>query len=171
MKITARERTLVVGGGVLLAILLAGQMLISPAYQRIRDLQRLVPQKERELGEVRQLRKELEALQGRKNYLLQNIPPGERTLAPLAKLDGLIERCGLRAYIRSIRPTQGAAEAGEEMTVEVQAERVDLPQLTRFLYEVQAAPRGVRIARMGIKPRYTTPRYLDITLQMVFYRT
>jgi hypothetical protein len=56
------------------------------------------------------------------------------------------------------------------MTVEVSMEKADLAQLTRFLYEVQSSPGGFRIARLAIKPRYTTPRYLDVNLQMVFYQ-
>ncbi len=56
------------------------------------------------------------------------------------------------------------------MNVEVQIEKADLPHLIRFLYEVQSSPGGSRIARMALKPRYTSPRYLDVTLQMIFYQ-
>ncbi len=56
------------------------------------------------------------------------------------------------------------------MTVEVLMEKVDLAQVTRFLYVAQSSPGGFRIARLAIKPRYTSPRYLDVNLQMVFYQ-
>jgi hypothetical protein len=55
------------------------------------------------------------------------------------------------------------------MTVDVVLEKAELPRLTRFLYETQSSPGGSRLARMNLKPRYTTPRYLDVSLQMVFY--
>ena len=57
------------------------------------------------------------------------------------------------------------------MTVEVMMEKTELPQLTRFLYEMQSSPGGFQISRMTIKPRYTTPRYLDVSLQVFFYRS
>jgi len=102
--------------------------------------------------------------------MVQKIPAGERALAPLSKLDGLIERAGLRQSIRSIKPSPTTGTGAEAMIVEVLMEKANLPQLTRFLYEVQSSPGGFRIARLAIKPRYTTPRYLDVSLQMVFYQ-
>ncbi len=56
------------------------------------------------------------------------------------------------------------------MTVDVLMEKAELPQLTRFLYEIQSSPGGSRVARINLKPRYTTPKYLDVSLQMVFYQ-
>ena len=80
----------------------------------------------------------------------------------------LIERSGLRQNIRAIKPSPSAG--GEGMIVEVQVEKAELPQLTRFLYEVQSSPGGSGIGRLTIKPRYTTPKYLDVSLQMMFYQ-
>jgi hypothetical protein len=100
--------------------------------------------------------------------MLQKIPAEERSLPPLSRLDGWIERSGLRKNIRSIKPSP--SPGGEGMIVEVMVEKAELPQLALFLYEVQSSSGGSRIARLGVKPRYTTPKYLDISLQLIFYR-
>jgi len=170
MRVTGRERTFLVGGACLLGALLVIQLVFYPAYKRTQELERLIPQKERDLRELRQLRKEFDSLKEMRAARVQKIPASERALAPLSKLDSLIERAGLRQNIRSIKPSPSTGAGAEAMTVEVLMEKADLPQLIRFLYEVQSSPGGFRIARLGIKPRYTTPRYLDVTLEMVFYQ-
>jgi len=168
MKITGREKTFLWGGIGLLAALLIFQFAVSPAVKRTKDLNRLIPQKEKELKELYLLSQELNSLREAKSVILQKIPAGERSLAPLSRLDGWIERSGLRQNVKSIKPTP--SPGGEGMTVDVLMEKAELPQLTRFLFEIQSAPGGSRVARINLKPRYTTPRYLDVSLQMVFYQ-
>ena len=168
MRVTGREKIFLWGGAGFLAVLLIFQLSVYPAMKRARDLTRLIPQKEQDLKELRQLRKELDSLREAKTVILQKIPIQERALPSLSRLDGWIERAGLRQNIRSIKPS--AATGREGMAVEVQIEKSELPQLTRFLYEVQSSPGGSRIARLTVKPRYTVPRYLDVSLQMVFYQ-
>ena len=170
MRIAGRERIFLVGGACFLGALLVFQMAFYPALKRTRELERLIPQKERDLRELRLLRRELDSLKEMRAIMVQKVPPSERTLSPLSKLDGLIERSGLRQNIRSIKPSPSMGAGTEAMTVEVLMEKADLTQLTLFLYHVQSSPGGFRIARMAIKPRYTTPRYLDVNLQMVFYQ-
>jgi hypothetical protein len=168
MKITGREKTFLWGGIGLLAALLIFQFAASPAVKRTKDLNRLIPQKEKELKELRLLSQELNSLREAKSVILQKIPAGERSLPPLSRLDGWIERSGLRQNVKSIKPAP--SPGGEGMTVDVLMEKAELPQLTRFLYEIQSSPGGSRVARINLKPRYTTPKYLDVSLQMVFYQ-
>ncbi len=169
MRIAGRERTFIRIGAVVLGAILLFQFAIYPAYKRTRELDRLIAQKERDLREVRALRKELETLRELRAALIQKVPPQERNLAPLAKLDGVIGRSGIRQNIRSIKPSPGTPGA-EGLNVEILMEKIEVPQLTRFLFEAQSSG-GFHITRMAVKPRYTTPRYLDLSLQMVFYQS
>jgi hypothetical protein len=141
-----------------------------PSIKRTGELERLIPRKERDLREIRLLRKEYDSLKEMRASMVQKIPASERALSPLSKLDGMVERCNLRQNIRSIKPSTSTGVGGETMIVEILMEKIDLAQVTRFLYVVQSSHGGFRIARLAIKPRYTTPRYLDVNLQMVFYQ-
>jgi len=170
VKISGREKAFLVSGACIIGVLLVFHLALYPALKRARDLERLIPQKERELKELRLLTKEYDSLKQLRMVMAQKVPVEERALSPLSKLDGWVERSGLRQNIRSIKPTPAVGGGAEVMTVELSLEKADLPHLTRFLYLIQSSPGGFRIARMAIKPRYTTPRFLDITLQMVFYR-
>jgi type II secretory pathway component PulM len=170
MRITGRERTFVIGGACLLGALLVFQLVLYPSIKRTGELERLIPRKERDLREIRLLRKEYDSLKEMRASMAQKIPASERALSPLSKLDGMIERSNLRQSIRSIKPSTSTGVGGGTVTVEVSMEKVDLPQITRFLYVAQSSHGGFRIARLAIKPRYTTPRYLDVNLQMVFYQ-
>jgi type II secretory pathway component PulM len=169
MRVSGRERIVLVLGGCLAGVLLLYLFAIDPALKRTRELDRLIPQKERELAELRLLHKEMDSLKGMRALMIQKIPGNERNLPPLAKLDGWIEQSGLRSQVRSIKPAPASGGGAEALTVELQLEKADLPQLTRFLFEIQSGG-GARIARMGVKPRYTTPRFMDVSLQMIFYQ-
>jgi len=169
MRISRREKIFLFGGMGLAALILVSQLLIYPAVKRSKDLDRLISQKEKEIQALRLLKKELGALKESHAALLQQIPGEERTIEPLSKLDRLLERTGLREKVRIIKPSP-APGSGMESRIEVEFQRVELPPLTRFLYEVESSASGIRLEKMNIKPRYTSPRYLDVTLQMVFYR-
>jgi len=158
------------GGTCLLGGLLIFHLAIYPALKRAEDLERLIPQKERDLKELRLLKKEFDYLKRARAVLSQKVAVDEKTLSPLSRLDGWVERSGLRPNVRAIKPSPSPGFGGEAMTIEISLEKTDLPHLTRFLYLVQSSPGGFRINRMSLKPRYTTPRYLDINLQMVFYQ-
>ena len=168
MRISGREKLFLWGGAVSLAALLVFLLAVDPALKRAGELKRLIPQKEQELKQLRLLQKELESLRETKAALLQKIPAGERTLPPLSRLDGWIERSGLRPSVKSIKPSP--SPGGDGMAVDVLMEKAELPHLTRFLYEAQSSSGGFRVARANIKPRYTTPKYLDVSLQLIFYQ-
>jgi type II secretory pathway component PulM len=168
MRIAGREKIFLWAGAGFLAALLILQLAIYPAFKRTQELKRLIPQKERELKELRQLGEELGSLRKAKAEWVQRVPVQERSLAPLSRLDGWIERSGLRQNIRAIKPSPPSQ--GEGMVIEVLVEKADLPQLTRFLFEVQSSPGGCRIERLTVKPRYTAPKYLEVSLQLVFYQ-
>lgn len=170
MRIAGRERIFIIAGAILIAVFFLFQFAVSPAYKRTRELDRLIPQKERDLRDIRELRKELDSLKELRTGLIQKIPVNERNLPPLSKLDGLIGRSAVRQNIRSIKPSPGAPGSPEALTVEILMEKIEIPQLTRFLYEAQSSG-GFRISRMAVKPRYTAPKYLDLSLQIVFYQS
>lgn len=170
MRITGREKMFLWGGGILLLALFLVLGVLNPLLQRNRELDRLIAQKGKDLKEIRLLRMEFDALKERRALILQKIQPGEKGQSPLAKLDHLIDRANLRPHVKAIKPSPSTGAGGETMTVEVLMEKADLPQVTRFLYEIQSSPGGFRVSRLTIKPRYTTPRFLDVTLQMVFYQ-
>ena len=152
----------------MMAALLVFLLVVDPALKRAGELKRLIPQKERELNQLRLLQKELESLKEARAALLQKVPAGEKALPPLSRLDGWIERSGLRPSVKSIKPSPSPQGGG--MVVDVLMEKAELSPLTRFLYEAQSSPGGLRVARINLKPRYTTPKYLDVSLQLIFYQ-
>lgn len=170
MKITGREKIFLWMGAIVGAAALISILVVDPLWKRSRELDRLIPQKERELEEIRSLRKELESLTEAKAILARRTPAGEKALPPLSRLDGWIETAQLRSQVRSIKPSTPPGASGEGMIVELVMEKADLPRLTHFLYAMQSEGAGMRIGRMTLKPRYTTPRFIDISIQMVFYQ-
>lgn len=170
MRIKEREKKFIVVGIFCLGIILVFQLVIYPAWQRAGDLERLIRQKEKELSELRALRKELISLRQIRADLSLRLPPEERNLPPLSRLNSWVERAELKQNVRTIKPSPAVGGGGEEMIVELVLEKTDLPHLTRFLYLIQSSPGAFNISRISIKPRYTTPRFIDASLQIVFYQ-
>lgn len=171
MRIKEREKKFIGAGVCFLGLVLVFQLVIYPAWRRAGDLERLILQKEKELTELRALKKELLSLRQMRADLSRRLPPEEKNLPPLSRLDGWVERAELKQNIRAIKPSPAVGGGSEEMIVEVTLEKTDLPHLTRFLYLIQSSPGAFNISRISIKPRYTTPRFIDVSLQIVFYRS
>jgi hypothetical protein len=138
MRISGREKLFLWGGAVSLAALLVFLLAVDPALKRAGELKRLIPQKEQELKQLRLLQKELESLRETKAALLQKIPAGERTLPPLSRLDGWIERSGLRPSVKSIKPSP--SPGGDGMAVDVLMEPHPFPLRGPIL--LRRVPRG-----------------------------
>lgn len=171
MRIKEREKKLIGGGLLFLGLILLFQWVIYPAWQRAGDLERLIRQKEKELSELRVLQKELASLRKFRTDLSKEQPLTEKNLPPLLRLNSWVERGEIKQNIRAIKPTPAVGGGSAEMIIEVSLEKTDLPHLTRFLFLIQSSPGAFNISRISIKPRYTTPRFIDVTLQLVFYRS
>lgn len=171
MRIKDREKKFIIAGIFCLGMILVFQLVIYPTWKRAGDLERLIQQKEKELSELRALKKELVSLRQMRADLSLRLPPEERNLPPLSRLNRWVERAELKQNIRVIKPSPAVGGGSEEMIVELALEKTDLPHLTRFLYLIQSSSGAFNISRISIKPRYTTPRFIDVSLQIVFYRS
>jgi type II secretory pathway component PulM len=166
---SSRERAFLTIGAVLSVILLGYHFLFSPFVDRLRIVDRLITQKESEIVEMSQLRKQVLAAQqkisGVENRIVQY-----KGFSLFSTVEGIAVKNHIKDKIVFIRP-QPSQVLGDyrEVAVEVKVESVTLAQTVKFLETIQASPQFLRVKRAQLKTRYNDPRLLDGTFVVASY--
>jgi general secretion pathway protein M len=171
MKLGGREKLMIIAGGVAVALLLFYRFGLSPAFERLRALDRLVAIKEREAHELRSLRETYVAQKRLMEEVNQSLAQRGQDFAIFSFLEDLATKTGIKDNIMYMKPALTTpGELFRESSVEMRLEGIALQQLTRYLYDIERAPQLLRVRRMHIKPRPANPDLLDVTFQVsTFY--
>lgn len=171
ITLARRERRLVVGGAVVLALTLLYVLLLEPLLTRNRDLDRLIAQKTREHGEVVRLGEEYRQAQARLESLRARLSRAPQNFQLLSYLESLTVQNGIRDRIAYMRP-QPAATVGSfrEQSVEMRLDAVTINQTITFLDQLASAPPGLRVKRLSVVRRYDNANRLDVVVQVAAYQ-
>jgi general secretion pathway protein M len=171
MKLGKREKVMIAAGGVVVILLLFYQFGFSPALNRLRLLDRLVAQKEREVHEMKALRGTYLMQKSLMEEVNRNLNQRGPEFAIFSFLEDLANKSGVKTNIMYMKPALSTVgELYRESSVEMRLEGITLQQLIRYLYDIERAPQVLRVRRMHIKPRAANPDLLDVTFQVsTFY--
>ena len=171
MNLGGREKLVMIAGGVAVALLLFYRFGLSPALERLRMLDRLVATKERDLHEMKTLRETYLAQKRLMEEVNQSLAQRGQDFAIFSFLEELANKTGIKNNIMYMKPALTTpGELFRESSVEMRLEGIVLPQLTRYLYDIERAPQLLRVRRLQIKPRTANPDQLDVTFQVsTFY--
>jgi general secretion pathway protein M len=171
MRLGGREKLVLIAGGVAVALLLFYRLGLSPALERLRMLDRLVATKERDLHEMKSMRDTYLAQKRLMEQVNQSLAQRDKDFAIFSFLEELANKTGIKNNIMYMKPALATpGELFRESSVEMRLEGIALPQLTRYLYDIEQAPQLLRVRRMHVKPRAADPDQLDVTFQVsTFY--
>ena len=163
--LSTRERW-VLGGGVVIAVaLLAYMFWISPTWERMTTLERLIPRKTEEIVAFEKEQAQYATLAARIESLEGRIKEGG---APFSFLEAHAAKNRLRRQIAFIRPLAPEERPPyREVAAEVRMEGVRLGQIVPFLGAVERFP--YRIKRLSIKTRFADPSLLDVQFVVSSY--
>ncbi|MFQ5598335.1 MAG: type II secretion system protein GspM [Nitrospiria bacterium] len=169
LRLSPREKWMLGGGGLLALILIGYFMLFDPAWERMRQLESLIPRKEKALRDLMQLKEEWSAV-SKQLQAVENRLPLETTFSPLSFLEENAAKNGIRGNIAFIRPLSPQTHAPyREIPVEVKVEDVSLPQIISFLQAIETAPQRLRIKRLAMKTRFSDKDKMDVTFLVLSY--
>ena len=168
-RFSPRERW-IVGGGAGIALFLIGYFVfVGPAVDRMASLDRLIPQKEKEVREFSKLRDDYQEI-SRAIQEVERRLPAQNQFSPLSFLEENAAKNQIRANIAYIRPMAPQLhEPYREIPVEVKVENVALARIVPFLASIQTAPYYLRIKRLAMKTRFSDPAFLDVTFVVSSY--
>ncbi len=168
MILTQREKLIVLGGIVLLGLLAAFQVFVRPAMGRLRILERVVPEKQQNLDNLKNQSKDYIALRNRLEKLRLAIVTGQKDKKILSFIEGAQQECGLMQKVISITPTTTAINDIYEKTyVEVKYGAVTLEQVIQLLLKIELSDLPLGIRTVEIKRCLQNPALLDMVIQLV----
>ena len=139
-------------------------LAVKPARDRIRTLQRIVPEKQAQVHQLQALSAQYTAL---RNGLTQR---QTKTAAPgpdfqlLPFLESLIERQKLTKNMVTMEPDTRQLQLGDGEAVTIELRDISLRQLIDFLSAIQTSESAVRVGSLHIRKNPNNETRLDSTV-------
>lgn len=167
MRLTHRERWLVVGLIVLVATLALFVFGIRPAIERIETLNRVTPEKQGEFDELRAKSAQYLALRAKLDDIERKVASEEKGFELLTFLESITTELGLVEKVATMK--QGVLQLDSnycEIIVETKLENLTLKQLIEFLLKIKSSNHFLWIKSLYTKKNTTNPNLLDTVIQI-----
>lgn len=162
-----REKKILLGGGIVSAILILVGLVIIPFNTAQNKYEREIKEKSEKLATMISLRQQLREIQSASDAGAIPEPPPNYTL--LTFLENLAIEAGIKEKITKMKPDNPEIEGALKITaVEIKLEKLDLEQLVSFLYKVEKNRQIIfKTKRLAVKTRFDNKQLLDATFQVV----
>jgi Tfp pilus assembly protein PilO len=160
MKISMRERRVLVVGGLAVAAILAGVYVVEPLVvsqlqvrEEIRQKTALLERHQLLASEKGRYQRRVEALRSEVRQAEELHFKGDKLPVVAAEIQGLLHKLGEEAGITIARENVPAPKKGERFTqviVELSV-RGDMRAISDFLYKVHTAPKMLAVSRLNLK--------------------
>ena len=167
ITLTHREKTL----ALIITACLAGwacfAWFISPAVERVRTLNRVIPQKQAEINQLTDKSAEYITLRDSLTTVRTKIAKQQNDFQLLPFLESLIAQCGLTDKVAAMQ--QHAARLSPEYAqtiVEIKLQNLSLTQLVDFLVKAESSDAVAAARSLYIKKSLTAPDLLDSTIEI-----
>ncbi|MBE0617570.1 MAG: type II secretion system protein M [Proteobacteria bacterium] len=169
MRLAAREKMAVGVGGACLVAVAFWLGVWEPARAHLELQKRRVQAKQEEYREVQDLAGRFERLRSRIEEIESHLRRS-RDFSILSYMESLAKRQRVQDRIVQMKPRPGeSTKYYKENAVEIRMEKVRLPELVRYLYEVENSPELLRVKQIQVKPRFDDPDLLDVRFQVSAY--
>jgi len=167
MRLTRREKLLVV---VLVTFAVAWWLFafaVRPAIDRVETLTRVIPERQSELETLRAKAGEYVALRDGFEMLHTKIASQEKTFELLPLLESLIKECGLVKKVAAMKQQVSQLEPHYcETIVEIELQNLTLSQLVNFLWQVESSKVLARTKSLYIKKNPANTDLLDSLIEV-----
>ncbi len=160
MKLEARDKRVLIIGGIAAAAILLYAFAIAPLSSDLSRKRDMIPKKERDLAEMRVLKDQYLEIQQR----LQQAQAAAAKRGPLlTEIEEITKRANLSSKIVSLKP-QADVQTGtfKESTVEIKLENVSLYDIVNYVNQLEKET--LRIRKLYFKPRFDNPKLLNATI-------
>jgi type II secretory pathway component PulM len=160
LKLEERDKKTLIIGVVGAALILLYALVLSPLTSDLSRKKELIPRKEKDLAEIKELRTQYLEIQQR----LQEAQAAAAQRGPLlTEIENLTKRANLNSKIVSLKPQAGVqTESFKESIVEAKLENITLYDIVNYVYLLEKD--GLRIRKLQFKPRYDNPKLLNATV-------
>ena len=167
IRLTHREKSLVVAVVVLISAWLLFAFAVKPAIERTETLTRVIAEKQDELQKLRTRSNEYIFLRDSLSNLHTKVASQEQEFELLPFLESLIRECGLVKKVATMKQHVSQLEPKYyETIVEIRLESLKLRQLVDFFWKVESSEVLARIKSLYIKKNLTNTDLLDSVVEI-----
>lgn len=165
IQMTHRERMLSLSLIVALAVSGLYTLMVRPARERVRTLQRLIPEKQAQLRDLQTRSAQYTALRHDFTRLRESLAAQEPDFELLPFLETKIERHRLTRHLVTMEPNILQLQPDySEVVVTIELRDISLQQLIGFLSEIDTAESLVRVGSLHIRRNPSPEGLLDSTV-------
>ena len=165
MQITQRERLLSIGLAVAIGAWALYALAVRPACDRIRTLQRIIPEKQTQLQDLQAKSAQYTALRNDFVQRRANLASQDPNFQLPPFLETKIERHKLARHVVTMEPDHRQIQPDySEVVVTIELHDVSLKQLVDFLSDVETSTSIVRIGSLHIRKNPHNEALLDSTV-------
>lgn len=167
IRLTYRERCLVAGSAVLVTAWILFVFGIRPTVERIDTLNRVIPEKQKALAELRAKSAYYLELQAQLTDYKKEAALEKDDFKPLAFLESLTREANLAKKVVTMRQEVLQLDSDYcEVIVEVKLESLTLEQLVEFLLETKSSKHFLRVKSLYARKNTTDSDLLDTVIQI-----
>lgn len=161
MQFTRREQLLALGLTAAIAVWGLYALAIKPTRARIRTLQRVIPERQAELRQLRAKSAEYLALQKKSQELRAKLASQSPDFQLLPFLETVIERHKLTSHVVTMQPPQAGYS---EVVVTLELQDIPYRQLVDFLVAVESSEAVIQVGSLHIRKDSTNELLVDATV-------
>lgn len=169
IHLNRREKRLAIGMAVVVAVWAVYGYAIRPTQERIATLERVIPEKQSELEQLRDMSDKYIVLQRRFEAIRTRLVQQDPTFELLPFLENLIERHELTVHLQGMKQDLSVESRAPyaETSVAIDLEGISLAQLVRFLEALDTADIVAQIGSLHIHKSRTNEGTLASKIQIV----
>ena len=160
MKLEPKDKKTLIVGSIAALIIVLYAFVVSPLTSELTRKRDLIPKKERDLVEIRELKDQYLEMKQR----LQQAQDTAAKRGPLlTEIENLTKRANLNSKMVSLKPQTGVqTESFKESIVEIRLDNITLYDIVNYIFLLEKD--GLRIKKLNFKPRYDNPKLLNSTI-------
>jgi len=168
VKITPRDRRVLLVGGVFVLLFLVMQFVVFPLVDNRERLQKGVAARENGLVEMRELQARYRELHGKADTLFDQLITRDPGFSLFSFLEQSAAKTKVKKNIAYMKPSEVADDGPfKEIFIEMKLQTVTLKQLVGFLKLVESPENIVALKRISIQENKKAKQTLDVVLQVV----
>jgi hypothetical protein len=167
IKLSTREKIIVLAGGCALVLVLLFYFVVFPFFSSRAKLRRSLAADQERIKEMMNLRAEYQALQTDSGGIGEVLKKRDQGFTLFSLLEGLAGQVGLKDRIKYIKPSSSQTKGSfKTSSVEMQFQEINMRELFEFLHRLEDPKNIVKIKRIAIKKHKEKSGYVEATLQV-----
>ncbi len=168
VKISPRDRMVLLVGGAFVLIFLIMQFAVFPLVDNRERLKKGIAAREKGLVEMRELQQRYRELHGKANTLSDQLVNRDADFSLFSFLEQSAAKTEVKKNIAYMKPSEVADDGPfKEIFVEMKLQAVTLKQLVDFLQLVESPENIVALKRISIQENKKEKQALDVILQVI----